>query len=142
MEPICIDHIGIAVNNLEESTGIYEALGLILSGYETVEQQQTRVCFFPCGDSEIELLEPITPDEGPIGKFIANNGGKGGLHHIAIRVPDIKAAIVEMQEKGFRMIDTEPRYGAGGASIAFTHPKATGGALIELSERRPELRKV
>lgn len=135
MEPICIDHIGIAVNNLEESAEIYKALGLTLAGFETVEQQQTRVCFFPCGDSEIELLEPTTPNEGPIGKFIAKNNGKGSLHHIAIRVPDIKAAIAEMQDKGYKMIDTEPRYGAGGTAIAFLHPKATGDVLIELTQR-------
>ena len=135
MKPICIDHIGIAVPNLEESVKFYEALGLVSTGVEVVEEQQTKVCFFPCGDSEIELLEATTPNEGPVGKFIVNNDGKGGMHHIAIRVPDIKAAIAEMQEKGFRMIDTEPRYGAGGASIAFMHPKATGGVLIELTER-------
>ena len=132
MEPKRIDHIGIAVNSLDESRAFYEALGLVSNGVEEVEQQKVRVEFFPCGDSEIELLESTTPD-GPIAKFIEKKGT--GIQHIAIRVPDIKAAIAEMQEKGFRMIDEAPRYGAGGASIAFMHPKASGGVLIELTER-------
>ena len=133
MEPLRIDHVGIAVNSLDEMRTFYEALGLKSNGIEEVEQQKVRVEFYPCGDSEIELLESTTED-GPIAKFIEKKGA--GIQHIAIRVPDIKAAIAEMQEKGFRMIDTEPRYGAGGASIAFMHPKASGGVLIELTERK------
>lgn len=132
MNPLRIDHIGIAVENLDEARKVYEALGLESQGVEVVEEQKVRVAFFPCGDSEIELLESTDP-EGPIAKFIEKKGP--GIQHIAIRVPDIKAAIGEMQEKGFRMIDQEPRYGAGGASIAFMHPKATGGVLIELTQR-------
>ena len=134
MEPTRIDHVGIAVNNLEEACRFYSALGLTPSGAEVVESQKVKVVFFPCGDSEVELLESTSPD-GPIAKFIEKNGGRGGIQHIAIRVPDIKAAIAEMKEKGFSMIDEEPRYGAGGASIAFVHPKSTGGVLIELSQR-------
>ena len=130
-----IDHIGIAVPNLAEATAFYEALGLVSNGVETVEEQQVNVCFLPCGDSEIELLESTTPD-GPIGKFIEKNGGRGGIQHIAIRVPSIEEAIAEMQQKGFRMIDEKPRYGAGGARIAFMHPKSTGGVLLELTERK------
>ena len=133
MEPLRIDHVGIAVNSLDEMRPFYEALGLKSNSIEEVEQQKVRVEFYPCGDSEIELLESTTED-GPIAKFIEKKGA--GIQHIAIRVPDIKAAIAEMQEKGFRMIDTEPRYGAGGASIAFMHPKASGGVLIELTERK------
>ena len=133
MEPLRIDHVGIAVNSLDEMRPFYEALGLKSNGIVEVEQQKVRVEFYPCGDSEIELLESTTED-GPIAKFIEKKGA--GIQHIAIRVPDIKAAIAEMQEKGFRMIDTEPRYGAGGASIAFMHPKASGGVLIELTERK------
>ena len=133
MEPLRIDHVGIAVNSLDEMRPFYEALSLKSNGIEEVEQQKVRVEFYPCGDSEIELLESTTED-GPIAKFIEKKGA--GIQHIAIRVPDIKAAIAEMQEKGFRMIDTEPRYGAGGASIAFMHPKASGGVLIELTERK------
>jgi len=93
-----------------------------------------KVAFFPCGDSELELLESTAPD-GPIAKFLEKNGGHAGIQHVAIRVPDIRAAIAEMKEKGYRMIDEEPRYGAGGASIAFVHPKSTGGVLIELTQR-------
>ena len=133
MEPLRIDHVGMARNSLDEMRPFYEALGLKSNGIEEVEQQKVRVEFYPCGDSEIELLESTTED-GPIAKFIEKKGA--GIQHIAIRVPDIKAAIAEMQEKGFRMIDTEPRYGAGGASIAFMHPKASGGVLIDLTERK------
>ena len=111
----------------------YEALGLKSTGIEEVKEQQVRVEFYPCGDSELELLESTTED-GPIAKFIEKKGT--GIQHIAIRVPDIKAAIAEMQEKGFRMIDNAPRYGAGGASIAFMHPKASAGVLLELTERK------
>lgn len=132
MKPLRIDHVGIAVNSIEEASKVYEALGLVSSGLEEVAEQKVKVCFFPCGDSEVELLESTDP-EGPIAKFIEKKGE--GVQHIAIRVPDIIAAIAEMKEKGFRMIDEAPRYGAGGAKIAFCHPKSTGGVLIELSER-------
>lgn len=133
MEPLRIDHIGIAVESLDEARKFYEALGLRSNGVEEVAEQKVKVEFFPCGDSELELLESTTPD-GPIAKFIEKKGT--GIQHVAIRVPDIKAAIAEMQEKGFRMIDQTPRYGAGGASIAFMHPKASGGVLVELTERK------
>lgn len=102
MEPLRIDHVGIAVNSLDEMRPFYEALGLKSTGIEEVKEQQVRVEFYPCGDSELELLESTTED-GPIAKFIEKKGT--GIQHIAIRVPDIKAAIAEMQEKGFRMID-------------------------------------
>lgn len=133
MNPLRIDHIGIAVNSLEEAGKFYEALGLVSSGVEEVAEQKVRVAFYPCGDSELELLESTTPD-GPIAAFIEKKGT--GIQHIAIRVPDIEAAIAEMQEKGFRMIDQKPRYGAGGAKIAFMHPKASGGVLLELTQRQ------
>ena len=119
MEPLRIDHVGIAVNSLDEMRPFYEALGLKSTGIEEVKEQQVRVEFYPCGDSELELLESTTED-GPIAKFIEKKGT--GIQHIAIRVPDIKAAIAEMQEKGFRMIDNAPRYGAG--------------VLLELTERK------
>ena len=111
-----------------------EGLGLVSGGTEIVADQKVKVAFFPCGDSELELLESTAPD-GPIAKFLEKNGGHAGIQHVAIRVPDIRAAIAEMKEKGYRMIDEEPRYGAGGASIAFVHPKSTGGVLIELTQR-------
>ncbi len=128
-----IDHIGIAVKNLEESLKFYqETLGLDLTGIEVVEEQKVRVAFLPIGDTEIELLESTDP-EGPIARHIEKRGQ--GVQHLAVRVENIEAAIAEMKEKGIRMIDEVPRYGAGGAKIAFCHPKSTGGVLIELTER-------
>lgn len=130
-----VDHIGIAVKNLEEAKKFYaEKLGLAhLPEDETVEQQKVKVSFFPCGDSEIELLES-TSEDGPIAKFIEKNGE--GIQHLALRVDNIEAALSDLKEQGVRLIDEKPRYGAGGASIAFIHPKATGGILLELSERK------
>jgi methylmalonyl-CoA/ethylmalonyl-CoA epimerase len=129
-----VDHIGIAVKDLEQAKKFYtEVLGMTVMGEETVEQQKVKVCFIPCGDSEVELLESTAPD-GPIAKFIEKNGE--GVQHIALRVDDIEAAIADLKEKGVRMIDETPRYGAGGASIAFVHPKSTGGILLELSQRK------
>lgn len=128
-----VDHIGIAVKNLEESLKFYEAaLGLKAVGTEVVAEQKVRVAFLPTGDSEIELLE-ATSEDSPIAKFIEKNGE--GVQHIAYRVENVEAAIAEMKEKGVRMIDEKPRYGAGGAQIAFCHPKSTGGVLIELCQR-------
>jgi len=129
-----VDHIGIAVKDLEQAKKFYtEVLGMTAMGEETVEQQKVKVCFIPCGDSEIELLESTSPD-GPIAKFIDKNGQ--GVQHIALSVDNIEAAIADLKEKGVRMIDDVPRYGAGGASIAFVHPKSTGGILLELSQRK------
>ena len=134
MKVLKVDHIGIAVSNLEESLKFYtEVLGLKSEGTEVVEEQKVKVAFLPCGDSEIELLESTSPD-GPIAKFIEKNGE--GIQHIALRVENIEEALAELKEKGVRLIDEKPRYGAGGASIAFVHPKATKGVLLELSERK------
>ncbi len=128
-----IDHIGIAVKDLEESLKFYqETLGLDLEGIEVVEEQRVRVAFLPIGDTEIELLESTDP-EGPIARHIEKRGQ--GVQHLAVRVENIEEAIAEMKEKGIRMIDEVPRYGAGGAKIAFCHPKSTGGVLVELTER-------
>ncbi len=131
-----IDHVGVAVKNLEEALAFYEgALGLKSVGVEVVEEQKVKVAFLPCGDSEIELLESTSPD-GPIARFIEKNGGNGGVQHIAVRVDNIEEAIEEMKAKGMRMIDETPRYGAGGARIAFCHPKSSLGVLVELCERK------
>ena len=128
-----IDHIGVAVKNLEESLKFYqETLGLELHGVEIVEEQKVKVAFLPIGDTEIELLESTDVD-GPIAKYIANKGE--GVQHIAYRVDDIEKAIADMLSKGVRMIDEKPRYGAGGAKIAFCHPKSTNGVLVELCQR-------
>ena len=128
-----IDHIGIAVKNLNETLNFYEnILGLKSAGTETVEEQKVKVAFLPIGDTEVELLES-TEEDGPIARYIAKNGE--GVQHIAYKVDDIEKAIDEMKNKGIRMIDEKPRYGAGGAKIAFRHPKSTYGVLIELCQR-------
>ena len=137
MELKRVDHVGIAVKNLDESVQFYESLGFKATGYEVVAEQKVKVAFLPCaflpcGDSELELLESTEPD-GPIARFIEKNGP--GIQHIAIRVDDIDKALEELKEKGVRLIDQTPRYGAGNARIAFVHPKATGGVLLELTQR-------
>lgn len=128
-----IDHIGIAVANLDEALKFYEeVLGIKCVGTEVVEEQKVKTAFLPIGDTEIELLES-TDKEGPIAKFIEKRGQ--GIQHIAYRVDDIEKALEEVKEKGIRLIDEKPRKGAGGAKIAFLHPKSTFGVLIELCER-------
>ena len=132
MELKRVDHVGIAVKDLDESVKFYESLGFKASGYEVVAEQKVKVAFLPCGDSELELLESTEPD-GPIARFIEKNGP--GIQHIAIRVDDIDKALEELKAKEVRLIDQVPRYGAGNARIAFVHPKATGGVLLELTQR-------
>jgi len=120
-----VDHIGIAVKDLDETLKFYEnVLGIKAQGNEVIEEQKVRVAFLPIGDTEIELLES-TEENGPISKFIEKKGE--GIQHIAYKVDDIDKAIEEMKSKGIRMIDEKPRYGAGGAKIAFLHPKSTFG---------------
>jgi len=134
MKALKVDHIGIAVKNLEETLQFYETiLGLELSGTEVVDSQKVKVAFLPVGDTEIELLES-TDEDGPIARFIEKNGE--GIQHIAFRVDDIEEAIQYMKDKGMKMLDEKPRYGAGGAQIAFVHPKSSHRVLIELSERK------
>lgn len=134
MKALKLDHVGIAVENLEATIAVYrDILGLELNGIETVEEQKVKTAFLPLGETEIELLATTDP-EGPIGKFIAAKGQ--GIQHLAFRVADIDAALAELKAKGVRLIDEKPRYGAGGARIAFLHPKATNGVLVELCERK------
>jgi methylmalonyl-CoA/ethylmalonyl-CoA epimerase len=133
MKILKVDHIGIAVKSLAQSSKLYELLGLESAGTEEVAEQKVKVAFFPLGDMEIELLESTSPD-GPIAKYIEKNGE--GLQHLALRVDNLEAALAELKGKGIRLIDEKPRYGAGGARIAFVHPKSTGGILLELSERK------
>ncbi|OPL07827.1 MAG: methylmalonyl-CoA epimerase [delta proteobacterium ML8_F1] len=133
MKTLKIDHIGIAVKNLEETLSFYtDVLGLEVAGTEVVEEQKVKVAFLPVGDSEIELLESTDP-EGPIARFIEKNGE--GIQHIAFKVDSIEEAIEALQAKGMRMIDEKPRYGAGGARIAFVHPKSSHRVLVELTQR-------
>ncbi len=133
-----VDHIGIAVPDLQAAKKFYEeTLGIkITKPDEVIDEQKVKVSFVPCGEVELELLESTTED-GPIAKFLAKNGGRTGIQHVALNVSDIKEAIAEMQEKGVKMIDNEPRYGAGNSSIAFVHPKASG-ILLELAQRLDE----
>ncbi|MGB9802348.1 methylmalonyl-CoA epimerase [Desulfofundulus sp.] len=128
-----IDHIGIAVKDLARAIEFYEGLlGLKVTDTEVVEEQKVKVAFLPTGDSEVELLESTTPD-GPIARFIEKNGE--GIQHIAFRVENLEQALEELKAKGVRLIDEKPRRGAGGARIAFLHPKSTFGTLVELCER-------
>ena len=129
-----VDHIGVAVNDLEETQNFWTAIGLPCTGQETVAEQKVTTTFNPTPNgSEIELLAATEPDS-PIAKFIEKNGGRGGIQHIALRVDDLPADIADLQEKGIKMIDTKPRKGAGGADIAFVHPKSTYGVLLELCQ--------
>jgi methylmalonyl-CoA/ethylmalonyl-CoA epimerase len=127
-----IEHLGIAVKNLEEAIPYYEkVLGLECYNIEEVADQKVRTAFFKVGGTKIELLEPTSP-ESTIAKFIENRGE--GIHHIAFAVKDIEGALAEAEEKGVRLIDKTPRGGAEGLTIAFLHPKSTGGVLTELCE--------
>lgn len=129
-----IDHIGIAVINMQESLSFWEtSLGIEPHGIQEVPEQKLRTAFLPMGGTEIELLESTSADSS-VAKFIEKHGE--GLHHIAIRVDDIEAALAELKAKGIQLIDETPRNGAGGARIAFVHPKATHGVLLELCERK------
>ena len=128
-----LDHIGIAVSNLEESLKFYtDVLGMKLHTTEIVEEQKVKVAFLPLGDTELELLES-TDSEGPIAKFIESKGQ--GIQHLAFKVENIEKALEDCKAKGMRLIDEKPRYGAGGAKIAFLHPKSTNGVLVELCQR-------
>lgn len=127
-----IDHIGIATNGIEEAAAAYrDALGIQVSETEEVSGQKVRVAMLPIGESRIELLEATSADS-PISKFLAKRGP--GIHHIALRVDDIRARLADLKSKGARLIDEEPRLGAGGCLVAFIHPSSTGGVLIELVE--------
>ena len=129
-----IEHIGIAVKNLDESIKYYEdILGLKCYAIEEVADQKVKTAFFMLGDTKIELLESTSPD-GPIGKFIEKKGE--GVHHLAFAVDGIEGALQELTEKGVMLVDQQPRKGAEGLDIAFLHPKSTGGVLTELCENK------
>ena len=133
MKILKIDHIGIAARSIDQAASFWSSiLGLPIAGRETVEEQKVTTAFLPVGESELEILESTSP-EGAIAKFIESRGE--GIQHIALRVDNIEEALKELKEKGVRLIDEKPRRGAGGAKIAFLHPKATHGILLELSER-------
>ena len=134
MKILKIDHIGVAVGKVDERKSFWtEVMGLSHAGSEVVEEQKVLTAFFPVGESEVELLESTSPD-GPIAKYIEKRGE--GIQHIAFCVEDIDAALDELKAKGIKLIDEKARKGAGGARIAFLHPKATNGILVELCERK------
>ena len=131
-----IEHIGIAVKDLQASIAYYEnTLGLSCYRVEEVTDQKVRTAFFQVGQTKIELLES-TAEDGPIAKFIEKRGE--GIHHIALHVNQIQTALDEAADKGVRLIDSKPRPGAEGLNIAFLHPKSTFGTLTELCERPEE----
>jgi methylmalonyl-CoA/ethylmalonyl-CoA epimerase len=132
MKPTHIEHIGIAVKNLDESIAYHEkVLGLKCYSVEEVKDQKVKTAFFMVGQTKLELLESTDP-EGPIGKFIEKKGE--GIHHIAFAVENLEALLPEVESKGVQLIDKTPRKGAEGLEIAFLHPKSTFGVLTELCE--------
>jgi methylmalonyl-CoA/ethylmalonyl-CoA epimerase len=134
MQPSHIEHIGIAVTNLDEAILFYEkVLGLTCYNIEEVPDQKVRTAFFKIGETKIELLQSTDP-EGPVGKFIEKKGE--GIHHIAFAVEKIEEELDRAASMGIRLIDCKPRKGAEGLDIAFLHPKATSGVLIELCEKK------
>ena len=125
-----IDHIGIATRGIQDAMSFYrDALGLDIGETEEVAEQMVRVAMLPIGESRIELLEATSADS-PISRFLEKRGP--GIHHIAVRVDDIRVALANLKQNGARLIDEEPRRGAGGCLVAFVHPSSTGGVLLEL----------
>jgi methylmalonyl-CoA/ethylmalonyl-CoA epimerase len=138
MKPSHIEHIGIAVSNLQKAIELYEnVLGLTCYNIEDVADQKVRTAFFRIGDTKIELLESTDP-EGPIGKFIDKRGE--GIHHIAFAVSDIEHYLEHVAGQGVKLIDLKPRKGAEGLDIAFLHPKSTSGVLIEICEDKNKVK--
>ncbi len=134
LEMMKVDHIGIATRQLDEALTIWrDALGLEIDSTEEVTDQGVRVAMMPIGESHIELLEPLN-ENSPVGKFLEKRGP--GIHHVAIRVADIHAALAQLKEKGTRLIDETPRLGAGGCLVAFIHPSSSNGVLLELVQRQ------
>jgi LAO/AO transport system kinase len=125
---VSIDHLGIAVNSLQEAESFYESLGLKVTHHESIPTEKVNIAMLPAGESRIELLEPTAPDS-PISKFLERRGP--GLHHVALCVPDLQVAVARLRESGARLLN-EPREGAGGHLYVFVHPASTGGVLLEL----------
>jgi methylmalonyl-CoA/ethylmalonyl-CoA epimerase len=129
-----VDHIGIATREIEAALSLWrDALGLEVNSTEEVADQGVRVAMLPIGETHIELLEPLGQDS-PVGKFLDKRGP--GIHHVAIRVMDIKATLSQLKEKGTRLIDETPRLGAGGCLVAFVHPASVNGVLLELVQHQ------
>jgi len=126
-----IDHVGIAVHSIEEARVFYEALGLEVEAIEEVPYDGVRVALIPCGESRIELLEPLHEDS-PVAKFLRKRGP--GIHHLCLATSDVRADGDHLRAGGYQVLRPEPTQGAGGCWVQFIHPKSTGGVLIELSE--------
>ncbi|HEX8171522.1 MAG TPA: methylmalonyl-CoA epimerase [Thermoanaerobaculia bacterium] len=131
MKKPTLDHIGIAVRSLDAAR-IYESLGLAVEHTEVVDTQRVKTAFLSVGDANLELLEPTSADS-PIAKFIEKRGE--GIHHICLRVDDLPAHLARLQAEGYRLINETPVPGAHGCRVAFLHPAAGNGVLIELSEK-------
>jgi methylmalonyl-CoA/ethylmalonyl-CoA epimerase len=127
-----IDHLGVAVTSIDDALGVYRALGIVEEGREEVASQKVVAAFLPVGESRIELLEPTSPDS-PVAKFLARRGE--GIHHVCFAVEDLDAALADLSARGFRLVHREGVPGAGGKRVAFLHPEAGHGVLIELAER-------
>jgi methylmalonyl-CoA/ethylmalonyl-CoA epimerase len=128
-----LDHIGIATEQLADSLAVWrDALGLEIDSTEEVTDQGVRVAMLALGETHVELLEPLKADS-PVGKFLSKRGP--GIHHVAVQVKDIRTTLLELANKGIRLIDSEPRVGAGGCLVAFIHPSSTNGVLLELVQR-------
>ncbi len=131
MKALKIDHLGIAVPSLAEAVKAYEALGFTVQSTEEVPTEKVRVAFLPVGESRLELLEP-TDTGSVIARFLEK---RSGLHHVCVLVEDIDAALAELRARGVALVDETPRPGAGGSRVAFVHPRAAGGVLLELKEQ-------
>ena len=129
-----LDHLGIAVRSIAQARKLYESLGLEVVQEETVEHEHVRTAMIPAGEARIELVEPTRPDS-PVGRFLAKRGE--GLHHIALHVDDISAALETLKGQGARLISEEIQIGAGGHLYFFVHPASAGGVLLEICEDPP-----
>lgn len=127
-----IDHLGIAVKSLSSARTFYEKLGLSVSAEESVEHERVKLAMIPVGESRLELLEATSPDSA-IAKFIAKRGE--GLHHVCLKVPDLRAAVARLKGEGVRLVSDEIKLGAGGHRYIFVHPASTGGVLLELVQQ-------
>lgn len=130
MKLIRVDHLGIAVRSIEGAVKAYEALGFSVGSIHDVETEKTKAAFLPIGETRLELLEATDP-ASPIARFLEK---RSGLHHVCVLVADIEGALRELKAKGVELIDETPRIGAGGCRVAFVHPRAAAGVLLELKE--------
>jgi methylmalonyl-CoA/ethylmalonyl-CoA epimerase len=130
MKALKVDHLGIAVRDLDQALRAYQALGFEVESVHDVPTEKVRAAFLPVGESRLELLEPTDADSA-IGRFLQK---RSGLHHVCLLVPDIEAALAELKASGVELIDERPRPGAGGSRVAFLHPRAGAGVLLELKE--------